>query len=188
MANLNTLTTVDIRSLLLDYGFDYIDFHQGSLYFENDDRVVLKLTIGTTNYAEAYYTWDTTHWKSHVEVLPQSVVTDLNSLDQLLIPQYSNIDPVIFKSASLLNFKDYEILTYDSRNYFQSDIFLDSNNDEFKVSNKPSPYRNRDVLWVPVVLINTDWVLENNNSIIVPANQVVQDVTHGDFVIVIKTI
>lgn len=187
MANFNTLTSVNIQSLLADYGFTYIDSFLGSMYFNNDDRVILKLTVGTTNSIEAYTTWDDSHWKSHVTVLSSTTVIDLNSLDQLLIPQYPFVDPVLFKSESLLNLKDCDILTNDNRTYFQSDIFLDAMGNEYKVSSKPSPYRNRNVIWVPVTLVNTDWVLENNNLITVPTSKVIQDVTYGDFIIVIKT-
>ena len=186
MADFNTLSHSQILAELTDYGFTHIDDYNGSKYFQDQFNTILRLTIGTTTYAHVYSTIDETHWKHHHTLLSSATITDLNSLDILLVPQYSYVDPLLLNSNSLLNLNNHTVLTDDNRTYYQSDIFLDPTGIEYKVSTKPSPYRNRNVIWIPVVQINSNWVLEYNNSVQVNSNQVVSDVTYGDYIITIE--
>jgi hypothetical protein len=73
-------------------------------------------------------------------------------------------------------------MTNSTATYYTATKFKDADLNTYNVSENPSPYRNRDVIWVPVTLVGPDWVLTNNNSVIVNTADVF-NISLGNYVL-----
>jgi hypothetical protein len=186
MANFNTLSEEQIKSDLLTYGYTWLATTPVSpmtMYFEDYTDTVLKLIVDTTSTATVYTSDSINCYIDQTIVLPVTEVTDLQSLDDLLIPLYTDIDPVLIKSERIVSLDDVEILTPTVSTYYTSILYEDSIAATYKISELPSPYRYKEVYWVPVTFLDPEWVLTDNNSVIVDTADVVTN-AYGDFIVI----
>lgn len=187
MPNFNTQTEAQINNDLAQYGYDWLETENPSspliMYFRDNFNTILKLTVDTTSYAHVYTYNDEKYWREQSDILASSVVTDLASLDALLIPQYVNVDTNILNVEYLTEISNREVLTPVGSTYYTSNIFQDAALASYNVSENPSPYRNITLGWVPISLVGPNWVLTYNNSVIVNTADKITTI-YGDHVIV----
>lgn len=195
MANFNTLTDTQIKNELEVYGYTFLasveDDTTVIYYFEDksvvgDYKNILKLSVDTTSYAQVYIIDSEREYINHEDLIEQTVVTDLDSFDALLIPVYSSWDPLLISIDNTKSYNAADLITPSVSTYKESTIGTTPDTTEFKVSEIPSPYRSKDVVWIPVEFIDPDWVLVYNNSTIVPTTAVVSN-EYGDFIVLRNT-
>jgi len=186
MPNFNTQTEEQIINDLTEYGYTWVETKTTSplvMYFKDTYNTVLKLTVDTTSYAHVYTYVDGKDWREQVDVLGSAPVTDLASLDTLLLVEYVVIDTNILNEAYLTEISNVTTLTPTATAYYTSTIFQDSIGTSYKVSENPSPYRSTIVSWVPITLVGPNWVLTYNNSVIVSTADKVT-VSYGNYIVV----
>lgn len=190
MADFNTQTEEQIINELIPYGYTHLETTNDSsplvMYFEDALNGVLKLIVDTTSQVQVYGYYPETCWREQPEVLSLSEVSDLASLDALLIPAYTYIDPMIIRTENLTEIDDRTVLVPVGPAYYSSTEFQEPLTPftVHLVSELPSPYRERDLIWVPVTFLDPEWALEYNNSVIVNTADVVSN-AYGDFIVVL---
>lgn len=187
MPNFNTQTEAQINNDLAQYGYDWLETESiGSpliMYFRDNFNTILKLTVDTTSYAHVYTFVEDKYWREQSDILATAVVTDLASLDTLLIPEYVAVDTNILNIEYLTEISNREVLTPSGGSYYTSSVFQDATLVSYNISENPSSYRDITVSWVPISLVGPNWVLTYNNSIIVNTADKITT-TYGDHVIV----
>lgn len=187
MPNFNTQTEAQINNDLAPYGYDWLETESISspliMYFKDNFNTILKLTVDTISYAHVYTYVDTKYWREQSDILATAVVTDLASLDALLIPEYVAVDTNIINIEYLTEVSDREVLTPSGSTYYNSSIFQDAAFASYNISAKQSSYRDITVSWVPISLVGPNWVLTYNNSVIVNTADKITTL-YGDHIIV----
>jgi len=190
MADFNTLTEEQIKIELATYGYTWKETTNDSspliMFFDDVNGGVLKLTVDTISQAQIYGYTPATPWRDQPEALATSTVTDTASLDALLIPVYTNIDPTSIKIEYLTEISNRVVLVPDVVTYYTSTQFLEPTvaATPHVVSEFPSPYRERDLIWVPITFNSPNWELTYNSSVIVNTADKVTN-AYGDFIVVL---
>ena len=189
MANFNAQPTSTTIIELTEYGYTHLETigtAPVTIYFEDTNKGVLKLIVDVTSQAATYNYQLDTCWRTQEEVLVLSAVTDLASLDALLIPAYGITDPTLIKIEALTDISNRIVLIPTGAPYYTTTIFNEpiSPFTAHFVSEQPSPYRNRDLIWVPVTFNGATWELTHNSAIIVNTSYVVNNAL-GDYIIVL---
>lgn len=187
MANFNTQEEAVTIDELATYGYTHLETSSPDepllMYFADDFGAILKLSVDTTSHATVYINDIDKTYREQIEVLAESVVTDLQSLDDLLIPVYSTVDSVLIKVENLTSIsEDREVLTPTITTYYTATEFTDSAGGIYNVSEEPSPYRDTPVTWVPITFLDPNWVLTYNTSVIVNTTKKVTN-AYGDFIV-----
>jgi hypothetical protein len=189
MPNFNTQTESQIKADLFNYGYTWVETSSVAspliMYFTETSNfdTILKLTVDATSYAYIYTYVDGKHWREQSDILASVVVTDLASLDTLLLPEYVAVDTNILDIEYLTEISNVDVLTPTVSTYYNSVIFEDSLSLQYKISVDPSPYRSITLNWVPITLVGPNWVLTYNNSVIVNTADKITTI-YGDHVIV----
>jgi len=189
MANFNAQPTSTTIIELAEYGYTHLETigtAPVTIYFEDTNKGVLKLIVDVTSQAATYnYRLDAC-WRTQEEVLVLSAVTDLASLDALLIPIYSITDPTLIKIEALTAISNRTVLVPGLAPYYTALFFTEPVTTFIThlVSEEPSPYRNRDLIWVPVTFNMGNWELTHNSAVIVNTSDVV-NATLGDYIVVL---
>ena len=115
MPNFNTQTEAQINNDLAQYGYDWLETESIVspliMYFKDNFNTILKLTVDITSYAHVYTYVDSKYWREQSDILASAVVTDLASLDTLLIPEYVAVDTNILNIEYLTEISNREVLT-----------------------------------------------------------------------------
>ena len=189
MADFNTQTEGQIITDLTAYGYEHIETTNPTapliMYFKDLNDSILKLIVDTTTQAMAYgYDPDNCH-RNQSEILALSNAADLLALDALLIPEYVYVDPVLFKTENLTEIADRNVLVPTAVLYYTAEIFNELPSfTPHNISVSPSPYRKREMIWVPVTFNSPNWELTYNSSVIVNTADVVTN-EYGDFIVVL---
>jgi len=187
MADFNIQTEEATINELEEYGYTHLETIGVSpviMYFNDALNSILKLSIDVVSEATVYgYYPDECH-REQEEALSSTVVTDLISLDAVLIPVYTFIDPVLIKEEALTDIVNRTVLVPGGAPYFTTFIFTEPLTPftMHNVGEDPSPYRERDLIWVPVTFLGPAWALVHNTSVIVNTVDVVTNAL-GDFVV-----
>jgi hypothetical protein len=186
MANFNTLSEAQIKTELLTYGFEWIAspvLTPLTMYFKDYLGTILKLEIDTTTLMSYYTANESSYFVNQEVIISPTAAADLIALDTLMEPVFANVDPVIIKTERITSLTGLDILTPTVSTYFSSTVFQDSLAATYYISEIQSPYRYKEVYWVPVTLIESNWVLADNAAVIVNTADKVTN-AYGDFIVV----
>jgi len=190
MPNFIAQTEAQITSDLATYGYVHTETTNGItplvMYFTDSLGSILKLSVDTSiplSTAMVYTNNVTNCHREQVAVLASSVVTDLASLDALLIAVYPVVDPMVIKVEELASVEEREVLVPTGTTYYTVTEFTDDDLIVYNVGGVQSPYRDRTLSWVPVTLVGPSWFL--NNDLTVQVNTAdVFNIALGNYIVV----
>lgn len=188
MANFNTLSEAQIKNELGAYGYTWIATTNPSsplqMYFKDSFNFILSLSVDTTSYATTYLANEDFYYiEQNVIILP-TIVTDLVSYDTLLKAVYdTEVDPLILRTERIISIDGLTVLTPTGGSYYDATVMQDSLLNSYNISIVPAPYRYREVYWIPITFVDPNWVLTDNNSVIVNTADKVTN-AYGDFIVI----
>lgn len=186
MANFNTLSEAQIKSELLTYGFEWIASPMLSpltMYFKDYLGTILKLEIDTSTLISYYTANESSYYINQEVIISPTAAADLVALDTLMEPVFGYVDPLVLREERITSITGLDILTPTVSTYFSSTVFEDSLAATYYISEIQSPYRYKEVYWVPVTLIEGTWRLTDNTVVVVNTADKVTN-AYGDFIVV----